>query len=322
MKTMKNTMKCFIAVFVMAMAFVMTGITAEAAVAQTAQDKNSITIQWDAKNYASAYYIGYAENSSDARAMAEAKTITLPATTTSYTITGLKPGTEYYVCVYGTYKYSATGSEYTNSIATGYDFTTLPTKVTGLNQTKWWYYIENVDFAWNEQSAANFEVVVMNSKGKKIKSFETSSNKSGYDDVKNNNSYQVKVRAKVVINGQTYYGDWSDKAYLFTQPMVTKSSVSNGKLTIKWGKITGVNSYDVYVSTKEKKGYKKVKSLKASKTSLTVAKLKGKKFSSSKKYYVYIVAKKKVGKKTYTSGRHYTCTVKGSSSPSVNWTFD
>lgn len=318
---MKSTLKCFIVTFVMAIAFVMTGITAEAAVAQTGQTQNSVTITWDAKQYASAYYIGYADNSSDARAMAEAKTITLPATTTSYTITGLTAGSEYNVYVYATYKYSATGNESTGSIASGYDFTTMPAKVTGLNQTKWWYYIEEVDFGWDDQSAATFEVVIMNNKGKKIKSFETTTNK-GDSDVKNNKLYQVKVRAKVVINGQTYYGDWSDKAYLFTQPMVSKSSVSGGKLKITWGKISGVNSYDVYVSTKEKKGYKKVKTLKASKNTLTISKLKGKKFSGSKKYYVYIVAKKKVGGKTYTSGRHYTCTVSGSSSPSLNWTFD
>ena len=325
MKTMKNTMKCLIAVFIMAMAFVVTGTTAQAAVNQTAQTQTSITVDWStsAKEYATAYYVGYSEDMSAARTMAESKTITLAPTVTSYTITGLKPGTKYYVYVYATYSYSASGNQYTNSIGSSYDSVTLPAKVTGLNQTKWWYYIENVDFSWDEQTGADFEVKVMNHKGKVLKKTDVYGNKSGYDDVNNNKTYQVQVRAYVTINGQKVYGDWSDKAYLFTQPMVNKSKVSGGKLTIKWGKITGVSSYDVYVSTKEKSGYKKVaKNIKASKTSVTVKKLKGKKFKASKKYYVYIVAKKKVGKKTYTSGRHYTCTVKGSSRPSVNWTFD
>jgi len=320
---MKNVMKSMIAVFIMAVAFVTTGTNAQAAVNQTAQTQNSITVDWSssAKEYATAYYIGYGEDSTTARTMAEAKTITLPATTTSYTITGLKPGTEYYVCVYSTYKYSASGTEYTNSIGSCYDSVTLPSKVTGLNQTKWWYWALSVDFGWDEQSAARYEAVVMNNKGKKLKTIDCYSNKTSYSKVKNNTMYKVKVRAYVEINGQKYYGDYSDVAYMFTQPMLKTAKISNGKLKITWGKISGVSSYDVYVSTKEKKGYKKVKSLKSSKTSLTVSKLKGKKFNSKKKYYVYIVAKKKVGKKTYTSGKHYTSTVY-KNRPSTNWTFD
>ena len=50
MKAMKNTMKCLVAVFVMAMAFVMTGITAEAAVTGLAQidaGTSSVKVQYN-----------------------------------------------------------------------------------------------------------------------------------------------------------------------------------------------------------------------------------------------------------------------------------
>ena len=134
--------------------------------------------------------------------------------------------------------------------------------------------------------------------------------------------YNVQVRGYITVNGQKYYDKWSDKAYLFTQPMVKKASVSGSKLKITWSKVSGVTGYDVYVSAKEKSGYKKVKSLSSSKSSVTVSKLGGKKFSSKKTYYIYIVGKKKVGKTTYTSGRHYSYKLKKGKNGSLQWTFD
>lgn len=56
---------------------------------------------------------------------------------------------------------------------------------------------------------------------------------------------------------------------------------------------------------------KKLATVKSSKSSVTLKKLKGKKFSPKKNYYVYVVANKKVGKTTYTSGKHYSYKVKG-----------
>lgn len=318
---MKNTLKCLVAVFVMTMAFMTTGTTAKAAsVTQVAQDQASVTISWAAENNAIEYYVGYGVDYTTAKAMAEAKTITLPATTTSYNITGLTPGTEYDVYVYYTYKSSYSDKTYTTSLGSC-DIVTLPTKVTGLNQTKWWYWALSVDFSWDDQTAAKYEAVIMNNKDKVLTTIDCLSNNGTYNEVKNNKLYKVKVRAYVEINGQRCYGDYSDEAYLFTQPMVKTAKVTNGKLKLTWGKISGVTGYDVYVSTKEKKGYKKVKSLSKSKSSVTISKLKGKKFSAKKKYYVYIVAKKKVNGITYTSGKHYTNTIKNGS-VSVNWTFD
>lgn len=315
---MKKSMKGFIAVFVMAMAFYVTGITSVAAtITQAAQDKKSVTITWPAQESAVEYYVGIGADMQTARTQAESKAITLPATTTSYTFSGLAEGTSYYA--YVRYKY-VSKSNRTYETAVGNEIIkTLPGKVTGVNQSRWWYYIESVDFTWNDQSAASYEYVIRNSKNKVLKTQDTRSNNGSYSDVKNNKLYKLQVRAYVTINGQNFYGEWSDAAYLFTQPMVKKAYVSGNKLKISWGKIDGLTGYDVYVSTKEKSGYKKVKSLSKSKGSLTVSKLKGKKFSKKKKYFIYIVGKKKVGKITYTSGRHYTYEAKQGK---LNWTFD
>lgn len=318
---MKKSMKGFIAIFVMVMTFYVTGITSVAAtITQAAQDKNSVTITWPAQESAVEYYVGIGADMQTARAQAESKAITLPAATTSYTFSGLTEGTSYYA--YVRYKYvSKSNKTYESSV--GYEeIVTLPGKVTGVNQSKWWYYAKSVDFEWNAQGAAGavrYEYVVRDNKNKVLKTDDTSSNRGGYSSVKNNKLYKLQVRAYIVVNGQKIYGEWSDIAYLFTQPMVKKASVSGNKLKISWGKIDGMTGYDVYVSTKEKSGYKKVKSLSKSKSSLTVSKLKGKKFSKKKKYYIYIVGKKKVGKITYTSGKHYTYEAKQGK---LNWTFN
>lgn len=318
----KKMIKNMLAVFVMVMAFAVTGITAHAAsVTQTGLTTTSITVQWvpPAIGTPTAYYVGIGTDSTSARTQAESKAILVPNLATSYTFNNLTPGTSYYIYVYYDYVNSSGTSKFAQ-VGSLWAAVTHPAKVSGVKQTKWWYYIEKVDFSWNTQPAAKYEYIVKNNKGKKIYTSELTPNSKGScGKVKNNSIYTVQVRAKVTCDGKEYYGDWSDAAYLFTQPMVSKASVSGGKLKVTWGKINGVTGYDIYVSTKEKKGYKKVKSVGKSKKSVTISKLKGKKFSNSKKYYVYIVAKKKVGKRTHTSGKHYTYEVKNKR---LNWTFD
>ena len=74
-------------------------------------------------------------------------------------------------------------------------------------------------------------------------------------------------------------------------------------LTASWKKVAGATSYTVYVSTKQKSGYKKVTTTK--KESYKITKYGKKKLSSNKKYYVYVVANTKVGKTTYKSNADY-----------------
>lgn len=319
---MKKTLKCFMAMVVMVMAFTITGITAQAAsLTQTAQTKNSVTVSWPAQSRATAYYVGIGTDYSTASANASAKSISLPATSTSYTFGNLQQGTEYYVYIKYTYKSSSGTSTYEGTAASGY-IKTLPGKVTGVKQTKWWYYIQNVDVQWTDQTGVDgYEYVIKNEKKKKIKSSTTSSN--GCEcSVDNTMAYNIQVRAYSIINGQKVYGEWSDKAYLFTQPMIDekKTGFSGNKIKVYWGKLRGITSYDVYVSTKEKKGYKRVKK-DTKKTSLTISKIKGKKINPKKTYYIYIVGKKKVGKKTYTSGRLYSMKVKRGTRSSLQWSF-
>lgn len=81
-------------------------------------------------------------------------------------------------------------------------------------------------------------------------------------------------------------------------------------MTIKWNKVKGCDEYEIYSSTKEKEGYKKLKKVKSSQTSLEIGKNNDKAVSSKNTYYFYIVGIKNVKGKKYTSGKHYTQEVK------------
>ena len=323
---MKKTLKSIIVLSVIVCGFAQ-GTTAKAAqIGQSAETTNSITITWQQDEDAEHYYIGYGEEYSAARDMADQKKIVLPKGTGSYTISNLKPGTEYEVRITYDYKSSYSSQMYDSAIGT-FQAKTAPAKVSNVHQAKWWYFIENVDIEWDDQTAATFECVVTDNKGKKIaENKDLRSARFNVTNVKNTKVYEAKVRSKVVVtrlDGKEYTltSDWSDNAYLFTQPMVNTAKISGGKLKVTWKKVSGCTGYDVFVSTKEKSGYKKVKSLKANKNSVTISKFKGKKFSKKKTYFIYIVGKKKVGKATYDSGRHYTYSLKKGNGK-LNWTFD
>lgn len=292
---------------------------------QTDQTKNSVTIEWS--SYLEKLYSGYTISNQELKVYEGYKeedstpvlTIPLENTERSYNIEGLKPGMRYSVEYRADY---TTDSGYNSDLSTTSSVYTLPGKVKGVEQAKWWYWALGCDVEWEEQTGADgYEYVVKNYKKKEIakNSAHYTSNRCSFK-VKNNMVYTIKARAYTELNGKKYFGDWSDAAYCFTQPMVNKASYSKGKMTVKWNKVNGCDDYTIYVSTKETKGYKKVKTVKASQTSLSLSKVDGKQVSSKNKYYFYIVGTKKVNGKKYTSGKHYTQEVKGGA-VNTKWTF-
>ena len=316
---MKQTKKLFQYLFAVCIAVVimgMTGIDAKAyGVTQTAQTQNSITITWQPKSSTTQYYLVKIADSYDNLD----KATPVKTTQCTYTFSNLQAGTKYYVDI--DYAYTSYGYTYTGSICSSDSVVTLPGKVTNVNQVKWWYYIQSVDIQWDRQTGVNgYEYIMKDESGKTIANGTKTyySGNSLSQSVKNNTVYNLVVRAYSIINGQKYYGEYSDKAYFFTQPMVKSAKINNGKLELKWEKVRGVTSYDIYISNKEKTGYKKVKTVGKNKTSVKLNKFNKKKFVKGKKYYVYIVANKKVGKNTYTSGRLYSYDIK---KQSLRWSF-
>ena len=247
------------------------------------------------------------------------KIATLPATATSYSVPA-PAGSKKYIKV--EYTYQGYSSQYTSTVGSLSGGVTLPTKVTGVNQQRWWRFALNSDVGWNQvPSATGYKLTFRNSKNKVMKEETTRYNSktpsSSLTKVKNNMIYTVVVQAYTTFNGKTYWGDPSEKAYLFTSPEVTSSKVKGGKLKVNWKPVAGATGYDIYVSTSAKHGYKKVKTLKGgNKKTATIKKFKKKKFKKNKKYYVYVVTRKKVGGITYTSGSEYYWRV---GKKGINW---
>lgn len=127
----------------------------------------------------------------------------------------------------------------------------------------------------------------------------------GLKKMKQGTFYRIKVRSYTTVNGVNIYGEWSDYTY-FAQPLVLKNKRLGRSATFKisWKKVTGAKNYTVYMSEKEKGKFKKIATTK--KTSQVVKKYKKKGLKLRKKYYVYVVANKKVGKKTVHSKAKYT----------------
>lgn len=311
---MKKHLKSILAgclLFVCAFLLMPANKAAAYGITQTGATQTSMTFEWTPESKAVKYHVYVGTTSSDLQLYTS-----LDPSTTSVTIQNLPAGCKRWVKV--TYDYPNYNNTTTLSMTVGsvYDAITLPGKVTRLNQTKWWYWILKFDAAWDKQEGVTgYQYTIKTNTGKKKLTGKTTYNSPNLSvsNVKNNIIYTGQVRAYTIFNGKTYYGPWSDKAYFFTQPRITKAKVSKNKLTIKWAKVGGATGYDVYVSTKPTTGYKKVKSVSSKTSSVTIKTLSKKKFSSKKKYYTYIVTKKKVGKKTSTSGRLYYWNNKNSS---------
>jgi len=189
---------------------------------------------------------------------------------------------------------------------------TMPDKVQ--NPRSWGflaYWGPTARIRWDAQPAADkYEVTAYDKNGKEFKNFETIGNFCNEEFIadKNNEVYSFKVRAISTVLGNEVYGKWSDRGYVIPAPRMytdtghTLTIAKNGKLNFNCKKIKGCDGYKVYISTKEKSGYKCVKTLKGeNSTSVVLKKFEGKKFNTHKTYYIYVEAYKKSGDKTFTS---------------------
>lgn len=316
MKKSINTL-FFSFLLVLGLLFIMPAQEAEAATfTQTGRTKTSVSFSWEApENYeVTNYYVHQQKYTKDGYVWKLIQT--LPGDQTSTTVKGLKAGTAYNFQI--TYDfYGVSGTFYEDSyIGTAYDIFTSLGKVQNVKQDRWWYFILKFDVAWDEQSAADgYQYRVYNSSGKLKKKGLVEGNYEyvGIDNIVNTQVYNIQVRSYKDIDGKRVYGAWSNKCYCFTQPRITKATVAKNKLTVKWNKVNGATGYDVYVSTKADKGYKKVKTVGKDTKSITIKKFNGNKIKNNKKYYVYVVTRKKVGDTVHKSGRLYYWNTKDTS---------
>ena len=267
-------------------AFAYTNVSS---VRQTAAGKDSMTVTWSATD-AATFDVEILDTSVDYSKQTWVKKASRQSAT-SINLTGLNSGTKYEVKVTG---YKADGSD--SDWSTLYDAKTLIDKMRNVHTDRYYHFLQDATVAWDKLTAADgYEYQWKNYKGKTIESKTLTGNYStskSFNKLKTDTIYTFSIRAYQTYNGTKSYTPW-ETINVFEQAWVKSVSKSGGKLTIKFNPVKGATGYDVYVSSNPKKGYKKVKSLGKSKRSLTVKKVGKTKISKKKKWYVYVITKKK-----------------------------
>lgn len=196
------------------------------------------------------------------------------------------------------------GDEYDCAIL---DVYVQPKQVTGLKVYGQFRDSYKLNVVWNDSVCYGFEAICYNRKGKQVQVVDTTDyHAATFSKTNTQNIYSVKVKPYVWINGysQKLYGQESKTLYAVPQPYITSknSDIKTGSINVKWKKVTGATKYEVYVSNKQKSGYKKAATVKSSKKSYKITRYKGKSLNLlNKTHYVKVVTYAKFGKKTVKS---------------------
>ena len=261
---------------------------------QTKATKNSISMTWDAVAGASSYKILIFENY-DYKTVATSKT-------NSVTIKGLDASSniEYYVAAVK----NVNGYEAVGDRSKSVDMKTVPKKVTRVAIKDLYDNIKVCYYGWTScENADGYQYEITSLKGKKKYYKATTTSTSARLTTYPVGAFtKARVRAYVEINGKKTYGPWSNYDYNACSKDVTARRSKNGKkITLKWKKVSGVSEYRIYISTKEKKGYKKVATVSSKKSSYTITKYNKKNLKKGQKYYVQLRYVGKNGKKKVVS---------------------
>ena len=256
---------------------------------QTDATANSITVGWQAKD--AGYY------------NVEIKDISLPyeqqqwvpvasgLTQNSVVIPGLVSGSEYYVRVTAV---SAADPSRTD-VSSVNEAKTLISTMRNVHVAEYYHFIQTVHVDWDQLRAADgYEYTFSNYKGKVINkgTLAGRTDTISINKLKTETIYTFAIRGYMQFNGQVIYTPW-EKINVFEQAWVKSAVKKNGKLTISWNPVKGATGYDIYVSSNEKTGYKKVKSVGAKKRSITIKKVGKTKINKKKNWNVYVITKKK-----------------------------
>lgn len=121
--------------------------------------------------------------------------------------------------------------------------------------------------------------------------------------------FRVKQAYKNKSDGKNYYTEWSNYIYALPEAVSDAQRTTSGNIKVTWNKVNKVTGYDIYVKKGGSKKAVKVASVGKNKTAYTIKNVNGTAISKSSKYDIYVVSKKKVGKKTYVSERNFGTTV-------------
>ncbi len=282
-----------------------------ATIKHTGSGLNSISLTWKASDGATAYQVRAVDNNNT-------DAVTVQETTkTSIVLKNLKKDANYDIYITPMRK-SASGY-----IAYGLDeykqgtVPVKPQKANGLTVVGYYDSIKQITVECNERkSAVGYQYEFWTASNKKDKKVKSSTIEEGsyttrttvkHSDFKKGQFYKIRVRAYCKNdNNKKIYGAWSDWKYTCKQPSIKKFKSTKSGVSVQWETIKNADRYTVYVSTKQRSGYKKYGSVSAKKNSMVVKKCGKTKLKKGKTYYFYVVAQKKVGNK-YQSGDALYC---------------
>lgn len=162
---------------------------------------------------------------------------------------------------------------------------------------------DSINDGWDYAVYSSIRKIAINSKTKVIKLNYSKKYqlKKGtyYIRIKANGSFDNQNPKGQVYNFKVNFEPYK-QAIARETVNVSKVKAAKKKATIKWKKISYASGYEIYRSTKAKKGFKKVATVSSKKNSYVNKKLK-----SKKTYYYKVRAYKKIkGKKYYSNFSH------------------
>ncbi len=250
------------------------------------------------------YYLGVGLTSSEAVTDAKEHDHAV-VSGNAITFSDLSAGNKYYIAALNTSDETVTTANFTTTIG----------ETSNLKVKKWKTFQGDATISWTDQTACKFKYVLKNvSKSTTLKSSTTDASSLTFSGLSADYIYKITVTPYLATgSSDDANSDNSATTYIIPQSMITETddgfdiSVKNKKLYVNWNEISKVTGYEVYVSTKKDKGYKKVAvTNKSTKSSATIKKYKGNKFNAKKTYYVYVLPKKKDSGTVYRAVPNYT----------------
>ena len=242
----------------------------------TGQSENSISLTWSKTARATGYKV-YVYNSSG---NCEFK---LKTQSTSTKVTGLNSAKTYRFKVRA-YK-KAYDNSYYGDKSKKIEGNTTPSQINGLKAYD--YTLNSISLSWNKISDEVTYKLYMYNKSKK--QYETiATTKNNYFKVTGltaASEYDFKVRAYIKINGNKYYGPYSNVLTSGTCPNKVAGlkviNTTTNSIEIKWDKVKEADGYAVYVYSDRYQSFRLYKM--TSETSLKIKDL-----SAAKFYKIYV----------------------------------
>lgn len=295
---MKKYLLLFAAMFVLIIGTTISVNAATISSGQTNATQTTVTVSWNAVSGTDHYVILYYLKGQD---QSQAKRVTVSGSKTSYKITGLKAGKLYYETVEAYSSSNACIAEESYFHAAK----TAPGKITTVKPVAWDVDARGGKFNMTSNPypdvLAGYQWKFTDRNGDSKKASGTSES-YGFTTTKlyDNQVYRLWVRGYTIVNGAKKYGPWSWK-YVVPQPKINITLGGTNKLKLTWKKIAGATKYQVYASTSETSGYKRLATVGAGTNTYIVSKVNGSSLVKYKNYYFKVRALYTKGGKTYKS---------------------